>query len=85
MPWIAKSAGTLICLGADEILMPELSELGPLDSQITEEHEDDRSKTNSALNGFNALEQIQEHTIETDLPPLNQSSVNVPYLRQRCL
>lgn len=65
VPWIAKSAGTLICLGGDEILMTELSELGPLDSQITEEYEEDRSKTNSALNGFNALEQIQQHTLDT--------------------
>ncbi len=65
VPWLAKSAGTLICLGADKILMTELSELGPLDSQISEEHEEDRSKTTSALNGFNALEQIREHAIET--------------------
>ena len=31
VPYRAHSAATLICLGADEILMSELSELGPVD------------------------------------------------------
>ena len=29
-----KSAGTLLALGADEIIMSNLSELGPLDIQL---------------------------------------------------
>ncbi len=34
VPLYAKSAGTLIALGADEILMGETSELGPIDAQV---------------------------------------------------
>src|SRR5260370_2174177 len=33
-PLFAKSAATLIALGADEILMGETSELGPIDAQV---------------------------------------------------
>jgi len=36
VPLFAKSAGTLMCLGADKLLMTDLSELGPLDTQIRE-------------------------------------------------
>ncbi len=64
VPLFAKSAGTLICLGADKILMTDLSELGPLDSQIEESSEDGRHRA-SALNRFKALEQIQKHTMST--------------------
>jgi hypothetical protein len=35
VPDYAKSAGTLIALGADKIVMSETSELGPIDPQIT--------------------------------------------------
>ncbi len=31
IPWKAYSAGTMICLGSDEILMSPMSELGPID------------------------------------------------------
>jgi hypothetical protein len=65
VPLYAKSAGTLICLIADKILMTDLSELGPLDTQIRESNEGDTPHYNSALNGFKALEQVQQHTIET--------------------
>jgi len=65
VPLYAKSAGTLICLGADEILMTDLSELGPLDTQISEQQDGGHFRYTSALNGFKALEQVQLHTIET--------------------
>jgi hypothetical protein len=65
VPLYAKSAGTLICLIADRILMTDLSELGPLDTQIRENKDGDTPEYNSALNGFKALEQVQQHTIET--------------------
>lgn len=64
VPIFAKSAGTLICIGGDKIILTELSELGPLDTQIKEE-EGGQTHYNSALNGFKALEQIQKHNIET--------------------
>lgn len=63
VPLYAKSAGTLICLGADKILMSEISELGPLDTQIAESRQGD-VQYKSALNGFKALEQIQIHAFE---------------------
>lgn len=65
IPLFAKSAGTLMCLVGDEILMNDLSELGPLDSQIPETQEGEALKHVSALNGFKALEQVQLHSIET--------------------
>jgi hypothetical protein len=34
VPDFAKSAGTLICIGADSIVMSDTSELGPIDPQI---------------------------------------------------
>ena len=34
VPNFAKSAGTLIVLGADSVLMSEMSELGPIDPQV---------------------------------------------------
>lgn len=34
VPKMAKSAATMVCLGADEILMSHTSELGPIDPQI---------------------------------------------------
>ena len=45
--------------------MTDLSELGPLDTQILEEQDGGVSRYVSALNGFKALEQVQLHTIET--------------------
>lgn len=35
VPDYAKSAGTLIALGADEVVMSDSSELGPIDPQVT--------------------------------------------------
>ncbi|HEY3250485.1 MAG TPA: hypothetical protein VGK25_05150 [Ignavibacteria bacterium] len=65
IPYYAKSAGTLICLGGDEILLAGFSELGPLDTQIYEEQGGTGSEYVSALNGFKALESIQLHCVET--------------------
>jgi len=62
VPLYAKSAGTLLALCADEIILTNLSELGPLDTQLSEESE---GTPISALDGFKALEQIQTHTLET--------------------
>lgn len=35
VPYKARSAGTLICLGADEVVMGPLAELSPIDPQIS--------------------------------------------------
>lgn len=63
VPLFAKSAGTLICLCGDRIIMSDISELGPLDTQIAESRRGD-FEYQSALNGFKALEQIQAHALE---------------------
>lgn len=65
VPLYAKSAGTLICLIADQILLSELSELGPLDTQIFEQQDGGQGGYTSALNGFKAMEQVQAHAVET--------------------
>lgn len=65
VPLYAKSAGTLMCLAADKIIMTSLSELGPLDTQIRENQDGSAPTYNSALNGFKALEQVQLHALET--------------------
>lgn len=81
VPIYAKSAGTLICLGADTLVMNELSELGPLDSQIHEKQVGDIGKYKSALNGFKALEQIQEHALssldKTAIILINKSGLKI--------
>lgn len=65
VPLYAKSAGTLICLVADRLYLSDLSELGPLDTQIPEERDGSPVTYISALNGFKALEQVQLHSLET--------------------
>ena len=42
VPKMAKSAATMVCLGADEIIMSKTSELGPIDPQILIRDEDNR-------------------------------------------
>lgn len=53
VPLYAKSAATLLSLGADEIIMGPQSELGPLDAQI--EHPHAEGILLSALDGVNPL------------------------------
>lgn len=39
IPWICKSAGTLLCIGAHELCFGENGELGPLDVQVPRKDE----------------------------------------------
>ena len=55
VPDYAKSAATLIALGADEIVMAPDAELGPLDAQIAYEHE---GVTISALDIARSVEHL---------------------------
>ena len=64
VPYKSKSAGTLICLCADNLILDPISELGPLDTQIRESQEGDTVTYKSALNGFKALEQVQKHAFD---------------------
>ena len=65
VPLFAKSAGTLICLGGNKILMSEFAELGPLDAQLPEKQEGESQTYKSALDGFKALEEVRRHALET--------------------
>ncbi|MFC5848374.1 SDH family Clp fold serine proteinase [Deinococcus petrolearius] len=57
-----KSAGTLIALGADEIVMALHAELGPLDVQILKENE--LGSQSSGLDIFKTLDIINEKAFE---------------------
>jgi hypothetical protein len=71
VPSRAKSASTLLALGADELLMSEFGELGPLDTQIA----DPRNPANhiSALDCYQSVDYVREfgvRTIKMILPEL---------------
>lgn len=65
VPFYAKSAATLLCIGADTITLDELAQLGPLDAQIYEEAESGKGEYHSALNAFKTLEQLHAFAITT--------------------
>jgi hypothetical protein len=53
-----------MCLGANEIILDEFAQLGPLDTQIYEEKKAGRREYESALNPFKTLEQLQKFSIQ---------------------
>ncbi len=65
VPFVAKSAATLLCVGADTVFLDELAQLGPLDTQIYEEKKAGKGEFTSALNPFKTLEQLQKFSLET--------------------
>lgn len=67
VPIYAKSAATLFPMAADEIIMGEFAEFGPLDPQIPEK-QGTGMRYSSALNPFKSLEQLQRFSIETIIP-----------------
>lgn len=56
VPDFAKSAGTLISLAADKILMSDSSELGPIDPQFPKKDSDGTVRWHSVLNYLAAYE-----------------------------
>lgn len=64
VPFWAKSAATLLCIGSDKLIVGEHAELGPLDVQIWEEREAGKGDFHSALDPFKALEQMQSFSVE---------------------
>jgi hypothetical protein len=58
VPDFAKSAGTLIALAADKILMSDSSELGPIDPQFPRRDNDGTVRWHSVLNYLEAYEAI---------------------------
>jgi hypothetical protein len=61
VPLFAKSAATLVCLAADELVLGPLGELGPLDAQRNTNVPADTSR----LVPFKALEQIDEAVFDS--------------------
>lgn len=58
VPDFAKSAGTLIAIAADKILMSDSSELGPIDPQFPRRDSDGTVRWHSVLNYLEAYETI---------------------------
>jgi hypothetical protein len=65
VPRYARSAATLICVGADQIYLDDLAALGPLDAQLWEGTVEGGNKYNSALNPFKGLERLRDFSLET--------------------
>lgn len=63
IPDWAKSAATLICLGADEIWMSNTAEMGPLDAQILDPR-DPQEGSVSALEQFRAMDYLKRYSFE---------------------
>jgi hypothetical protein len=61
IPSYAKSAATLLSLGADQIIMGEDAELGPLDAQ---QWDSEREERTSALDEIQALERLHTAALE---------------------
>ena len=61
IPQYAKSAATLLSLGADEIILGPYAELGPLDAQIFDVEREDRI---SALDEVKAVEHLHSAALE---------------------
>jgi Serine dehydrogenase proteinase len=62
VPDFAKSASTLVTLGADEVWMTDYAEIGPLDAQIPDPHDPDRQM--SALDEFRSVDYLRTHSFE---------------------
>lgn len=62
VPGWCKSAGTLMCIGAHELYMGDLGELGPLDVQIVKADEMDEQK--SGLVAEAAFEKLQQEAFK---------------------
>jgi hypothetical protein len=60
VPDFAKSAGTLIALGADLIVMSDTSELGPIDPQVIRSDSDGNRMAHSVLSYLEAFEHHAE-------------------------
>ena len=74
VPRYAKSAATLLSLGASEIYLGEDAELGPLDVQITEH---DSEEQFSALDEVQAVQELEHSTIESAITALQFMSIKL--------
>jgi hypothetical protein len=65
VPYWAKSAATLLCLGADRIVVGDMAQLGPLDTQVTETLDTGDKRSESALEEIKSLEQLRDFAADT--------------------
>lgn len=65
VPLYAKSAATLWCIAANNIVMDESAELGPLDTQVREQRSGGKLEYVSSLNPSKTLEQLRDFSLET--------------------
>ena len=63
VPGLCKSAGTLLCIGAHEIVMSETGELGPLDVQV--QNPEELADYGSGLDIPQAFEFLQQRALDT--------------------
>ncbi|HEY3314608.1 MAG TPA: hypothetical protein VGL40_04915 [Bacillota bacterium] len=63
VPGLARSAATLFCLSADEVVMSPIAELGPLDAEVPDPR--DPGKSMSALDGYQSVEYIRGYALGT--------------------
>lgn len=71
VPDFAKSAGTLMALGADEIIMGDTSELGPIDPQVVRIDNDGNRIPHSVQDYLDAYKELKT---EVDTNPDNLSA-----------
>lgn len=62
VPTICKSAGTIIALGADHLMMSSSSELGPIDTQLRKPEE--VGELTSTLTPLQTMQSLQRQTAE---------------------
>lgn len=62
VPSWAKSAATLLCLGADRIILAEHGELGPIDAQV---HVPEIGRQRSVLNEVQTLERLNAFALRS--------------------
>lgn len=65
VPRFAMSAATLLCLGADQIVLDEIAHLGPLDAQWYEEGKGGEGDFFSALSPIRALDHLRQFSLQT--------------------
>jgi len=63
VPELCKSAGTFIALGANELIISDYGELGPLDVQLSKK--DELGEAQSGWVGVDALAQLQNRAFDT--------------------
>jgi hypothetical protein len=64
VPFWAKGAAMLLCIGSDRIILGEQAELGPLDVQVYEERPDGGGAFRSALDTLKDFEHLQTLSLE---------------------